>query len=612
VTAKLSHRSIGIGFLAVVASLAVGAFRDSLIPIVPAAEAKAAVPDRSPVDFIFSPEGQYLIAANQTSSTVSVVRLDTGVVAREIPVSRDPRSLALAPDGRRLLVTTSFGGDLIRFDRVDDRLTQSGSLHLGFEPHGVAIASDGKRAYIALTAAGAVAVIDLESFKEIARIDVGRWPRSLALTPDGKRLAVGVSGDGGVAVVDTASLKRLYLEDFVGLNLGQMQTSADGKYVYFPWINYRHRPITAGNIRQGWVLASRIARVRLDGPARREAIALDKQGQAVADPYGMAISPDAQWVYCAASGSHELLVYRLPGLPWQDYGGPGDHIDDRLFADSDRFFRIPLGGRPMTVRIGPDGKLVYVANYLLDAIQVVDREKRAVVRTINLGSPAEPSLARQGEAIFYDGKRSLDQWYSCHSCHYEGHTNAVSMDTLNDGRFGNYKIVLSLRNVVHTGPWTWHGWQTDLGAAVKKSLVDTMVGPTPTDADVKAVIAFMGTLSPPPNPYRTANGELTESAKRGEIVFNDRKAACSRCHSGLYYTDGKIHEVGTGEKGDVYKGFNPPSLNGVFDRPMFLHDGRAKTLEALLTGPHNPDLLNSRGTLSPEELTDLIAYLKSL
>ena len=64
------------------------------------------------------------------------------------------------------------------------------------------------------------------------------------------------------------------LEDFVGLNLGHMQASADGKYVYFPWMNYRHRPITAGNIRQGWVLASRIARVRLDGPARREAIAL--------------------------------------------------------------------------------------------------------------------------------------------------------------------------------------------------------------------------------------------------------------------------------------------------------------------------------------------------
>ena len=68
----------------------------------------------------------------------------------------------------------------------------------------------------------------------------------------------------------------------------------------------------------------------------------------------------------------------------------------------------------------------------------------AVTSTIELGTAGEPTLARKGEAIFYDGQRSLDQWYSCHSCHFEGHTNAVAMDTRNDGRFGNFKTVLSL------------------------------------------------------------------------------------------------------------------------------------------------------------------------
>jgi YVTN family beta-propeller protein len=575
------------------------------------ASAPASAANRSVVDFAFTPDGRHLITGNQLADTLSVVEVETGKVTYEATCGRRPTAVAITPDGRGALVTTSYGGDLIRFEIDGGRLRRSGDLHLGFEPSGVAISPDGRRAYVSLAAAAAVAVVDLEPLKEVARIDVGRWPRSLALTPDGQRLAVGVNGDGGVAVVDTGSLKRLYLEDFVGLNLGQMQTSADGKYVYFPWMNYRHRPITSGNIRQGWVLASRIARVRLDRPARREAIALDKQGQAVADPYGIAMSLDGQWLFCAASGSHELLVYRVRDLPWQDYGGPGDHVDPKLAADQDRFYRVPLGGRPMTVRIGPDGRLVYVANYMLNAIQVVDPQARAVVRTIALGGPPEPSLERQGEAIFYDGQRSLDQWYSCHSCHYDGHTNAVTMDTLNDGRFGNYKVVLSLRNVTHTGPWTWHGWQTDLAAAVKKSLVDTMLGPTPNDADVKALTAFLGTLDPPPNPYREMSG-LTEQERRGEVVFRDRKAGCVRCHPGPYYTDGKVHDVGTGEKGDVYIGYNPPSLIGVHDRAMFLHDGRAKSLQELLTGPHEPDLLNSRGPLTKDELADLIAYLKTL
>src|SRR6476661_8541889 len=68
---------------------------------------------------------------------------------------------------------------------------------------------------------------------------------------------------------------------------------------------------------------------------------------------------DGQWLYCAASGTHELLVYRLPGLPFQDYGGPGDHIDAKLLADKERFFRIPLGGRPMALRVSRDGRQVY-------------------------------------------------------------------------------------------------------------------------------------------------------------------------------------------------------------------------------------------------------------
>jgi cytochrome c peroxidase len=444
------------------------------------------------------------------------------------------------------------------------------------------------------------------------RVAVGRWPHYLALSPDGTRLAVGVSGDGGVSVVDTAARKLLHQEEFSGLNLGQMHASADGPYAYFPWMVYRHNPITPNNVRLGWVLASRIARVRLDRPARREAISLDPQGKAVADPHGLALSPDGQWLVCAASGTQELLVYKLPGLPFQDYGGPGDHIAPELLKDRERFDRVPLGGRPMAVRFSPDGKKVYVANYLLNAVQVVDLAGKRVEQALDLGGPAEPALARRGEAIFYDGRRSLDQWYSCHSCHYEGHANAVAMDTRNDGRFGNFKAVLSLRNVAHTGPWFWHGWEKDLRSALRKSMTDSMLGKEPTDDDLRALAAYLETLAPPPNPHRAADGGLCESARRGEQVFKGEKAGCARCHSGEHLTDGRTHEVGTGDRGDVYKGYNPPSLRGVYDRVQFLHDGRARTLKEVLNGPHNPAKVTGRGELSAEELRDLLAYLRSL
>ena len=87
-----------------------------------------------------------------------------------------------------------------------------GSVSLGFEPRGVVISPDGKLAYVALSTASTIAVVDIEQLTVLDRITVGRWPRYVALSPDGTRLAVGCSGDRGVSVVDTVARKQLYLE----------------------------------------------------------------------------------------------------------------------------------------------------------------------------------------------------------------------------------------------------------------------------------------------------------------------------------------------------------------------------------------------------------------
>lgn len=570
-----------------------------------------ASPDRSPVDLVLTPDGTRLLTVNQGANSVSLVDIAQGRVLDETPCGSRPCHVALTPDGRRALVTASYSGELLVFDLAGDRLQRAATLAVGHEPRGVAIAPDGKQAYVALSAASAVAVVDLERLELAERVAVGRWPRQLALSPDGSRLAVGCSGSGGVSVVDTAARKQLYFEEFIGLNLEQMQTSADGRYVYFPWIIYRNNPITDENIRRGWVLASRIARVKLDGPARREAIALDPRGQAVGDPHGLALSPDERTLVCAAAGTHELLVYRLPDLPFQDYGGPGDHVDAEVLKDRQRFDRIPLGGRPLNVRYAPQGDVVYVANYLLNAVQVVDVSNRKVVRTIELGSAAEPALVRRGEAIFHDATRSLDQWYSCHSCHYEGDTNAVAMDTRNDGRFGNFKTVLSLRGAADTAPWFWHGWAEDFPEALRKSLTDTMLGPPASDDDVAALAAYLHSLEPAPNPNLEA-GALSAAAERGRTIFESEKAGCARCHPAPRFTSQATHDVGLGSSSDAYPEYNAPSLRGAYSRVRLLHDGSASSVEEVLARKHSPQRVTGLGGLTPEELRDLVAYVESL
>jgi YVTN family beta-propeller protein len=579
--------------------------------LLPLAAARPGELDRSPVDLVLGPSDAWLATVNQTSDSVSLVRISDGAVLNEVSVGHHPISIALLSDGKTLLVTGYYSGEVTLLEVADNKLTKLGHIEIGFQPHGIAVAPDGKTAYVACTANAQVALIDLQTRQVADRIDVGRWPRHLALSPDGSRLAVGTSGDRGVTIVDTQARKALYQEQFVGLNIGHMQVSRDGQYVWFPWMVYRNNPITAANIRLGWVLASRIARVRLDGPARREAMSLDPQGKAIADLEGLALTSDESRLVVSASGTHELLVYRTEGLPLKDYGGT-DHIDPDLLKDSGRFFRIDLGGRPMGLKIGRDDCTVYVANYLDNCVQVVDLTARKVARTVPLGSSNERSLARHGEAIFYDARRSLDQWYSCQTCHYEGGSNSVPTDTLNDGSPFTLKTVLPLYNLHETGPWTWHGWQTDLTAAMKKSLQETMLGPPPTDDDAAALLAFLTAMESPPNPFRNKDGSLSAAAGRGKLVFESDKAACANCHRGPQFTDGQIHDIGLGSPRDRYKGFNTPTLRGVYQKVKLLHDGRADSLHDVLTGPHSPEKVSGQGSLEQAELNDLVEYLKSL
>ena len=132
------------------------------------------------------------------------------------------------------------------------------------------------------------------------------------------------------------------------------------------------------------------------------------------------------------------------------------------------------------------------------------------------------------------------------------------------------------------------------------------------DQEVEALIAYLGTLQGPTSPHRGTEGKMTEAMIRGKAVFESEKAGCATCHRGEYFTDNKAHIVGLEEPGDMYKGFNPPTLRGVYDRMYYLHDGQARTLEQVLRGPHSPEKVTAGGKLTEAEIKDLVEYLRGL
>ncbi len=569
--------------------------------------------ERGPVDVALVAGGTELVTANQIAGSVSLIKTSSGEILDELACGSHPTKVIAVPHSNRVLVSCSHSGSLSLVEINHQQLSLVKKFELGFEPTGITVRGDGQRAYVGLVASGQVAIVDLVQGVIERVIDVGHWPRYLAVSADGKRLAVGLSGESKVVVVDTEKGEISYDVALSGaINLGQMQIDKRGEYVYFPWMIYRTNPINPGNIRLGWVLASRIARVRLDGPATREAISLDVPRMAVADPHGICFCEDESRMVVSASGTHELLVYRVNDLPFIGAGGPGDLIDRRLLADSDLFYRIDVAGRPMGLAADTEHSIVYVANDLRNSVQWVDIRERKVVKEVNLGGKPLDALVHRGREIFYDGRRSLDQWYSCHTCHYDGGISSRPMDTMNDGSPQTLKTVLPLEYVHETGPWTWHGWQADLGDSIQKSFVETMQGNHGSKQDVEALTAYLTSLKLPPNPYQKEANELRKPLERGKELFHGNRANCVACHSGSYFTDGEIHDVGTGSESDFYKGYNTPSLRGVYRKVRLMHDGRARSLEALLKEHHTPEKIGVGETLSDAERNDLILYLKSL
>lgn len=580
-------------------------FSAALLPILLLGAVPQEEPHRSPSDLALSKDGRWVVTANTTSHSASLVDLEKGELVAEAAVGKRPYSVALTPDGKTALVTNRHSDTVTVLEVAPPKLKAVSTIPVGDEPRGVAVSPDGSRAFVALAGDDAVAVIDLKGRKVLRRIETGDEPWHVAVTPDGGRLVVGNARSGDVGVYDARSLEKKYAVPVKGRNLRHLAITPDGKQVYVPHITDKFGATTRLGIERGRVLVNRLGRVSLAGRKPREAAAMDPDSIAAPDLEGVAIAPDGRRLAVTSGGTGMLLLLTLP-LPFTT-AEPAPLLDRKLYEAQKNFRRTGLvGTRPTGIAFTPDGKSVVFADYMENAVKMVDWEKGAITKSVFLGGPKKRSLLRYGERLFHSSMLTWQEWYTCHTCHTDGHTNGGMYDTFNDGRAGNPKTVLSLQGVTRTAPWTWHGVQKDLRASVRSSILRSMVGPDPSKKKQDALFEYLKTIdfaSP-------VKDQPADAVRRGEAVFKAK--ACDACHIPPLYTSDEVYRVGLESPDDRYKGFNPPSLRGVRTRGPFLHDGRAKTLESLFKEHHRPLKLNGKPDCTEAELKDLIAFLKSL
>lgn len=545
---------------------------------------------RRPVALALSDDGSHLYVANRDSASISIIDTQKQALTGEVRIGRRLVDIAV-PDSRHLLGVDEVAGAVLLFSRRDADVRIIDALQVGQSPVSVRTLPDGSRCTVALLWPRRLAIVELQPQLQLVKtIDLPFAPRMQLPVQNGTKLIVTDSFGGQLAVVDVERGAVESVRSLPAHNIRGLCLSADTKQVL---LAHQHvsslAHTTRDDIHWGNLLTNTLRALPLatllapdEDALRGESVhPLGDVDRGAGDPAGLALGPDGT-LLVTIGGTGELLMRRKSEEAWR---------------------RIAVGRRPTAVAASPDGRWAYVANTFADSVSIVDLKKGAVHQEISLGPRPKLSAAERGEELFYDARRSLENWFSCQSCHTDGHSNGRLTDNLGDGSFGAPKRALSLLGVKDTVPWAWNGGIPDLESQIRKSVQTTMHGKPLTDAQVEDLAAYLRTLEPPPA-LGVARGEKLD-VDRGREVF--RKLQCATCHIPPTYTSPKTYAVGlVDELGN--KLFNPPSLRGISQGGPYFHDGRAATLEEVFTR-HKHQL---NGELSARGLADLLAFVRSL
>jgi hypothetical protein len=603
-------------------------------PTVTAAPASASGPVYlSPVVIISDKAGKTLYIAQATANRIDVFDVASEKVTKSIAIGEPVSGATLSSDESKLYVTTAVpAGSLRVVDIKSAKVTAK--ISVGHTPMSPVVSPDGKKVYVANrfgrqgtgVSIGSISEVDLATGKEKTG-HVPREPTALDISKDGKMLIVAnhlpaTASDqdyaaAEVTLIDVADLKDRTKHIRIKLPNGAMalrgvKVSPDGKLAAVTHMLARfHLPTT--QLERGWMNTNAITLIDVANKKSVNTILLDDVDHGAANPWAIAWSANSETLCISHAGTHEISVIDMPALQAKLDKSVAEKKAKEV--QNDLSFLVGLRRRLKLAGNGPRcmaiiGTKAYVGEYFTDSISVLDiaPDSRPVAKAIALGAKQKMTVVRKGEMFFNDAQLCFQMWQSCATCHPDGRTDGLNWDLMNDG-MGNPKSTKSLLLSHKTPPVMITGIRTDAKHCVRAGIRFIQFAVRPEE-DAQALDAYLESMTPIPSPF-LINGELSESAKRGKVLF-EKKAGCAMCHSGKYFTDLEKYNVGTGKDSEVKREFDTPTLIEAWRTAPYLYDGRAVTIVELLKPKYNPkDLHGTTTKLSEKEKTDLAEYILS-
>ncbi len=579
-----------------------------------------------------------------------------------------PADLVASEDGNTLYITETQSKHVRALPA--DFSGPGKTLEMPAEPNAVEPGAEPGKIYVACGVAdGIIAEVDMNAGKVLRTLEVGHTPDALELSPDKTYLAVANRFDNEIAIIDlagwTVQTKIPVIREPADLTFaagkiwvanllprGRADTgdissevtaidpanpgepthiklpngstaiegitgSPDDKYVYATHILARYQVPTT-QLDRGWMNTNAVTVINTESGKVINTVLLDEPHLGAANPGEIEVSEDGSLLAVAIEGTHEVMTIDRVALherleaaekgesqsPAVD--GPEDVPMDLAFLSGIRErHRLP-GRRPLGLELINDR--IYATLYYNDLLASFTKDEPENLKSLVFNENPQFTEVMLGEAAFHDATYCFQSWQSCASCHpSEARVDALNWDLLNDG-IGNPKQTKSMLLSHQTPPVMVSGVRGDATVAVRAGIRHIFFR-EPDEELAGLMDVYLADLKPVPSP-ELVDGALSEAAQRGQKIYNE--AGCAMCHSGELHTNLQSYDVGTGGIRGGDEPLDTPTLVEVWRTAPYLKDGRAATIEEIFT-KHNPNDQHGRTSdLSPEQIADLSAYVRSL
>ena len=367
----------------------------------------ASVVDKYLFKPIFSVKGQVpelssllIYVSNEDSNNVSVINRQIGDVVATVMVGKKPRGIAASPGKARprVYVANSGSNTISVIDPTINKVEQEIPIRFGTVPESVAVAqiSLGKEMiFVANYGSETVSVVDGSTYQEILQIKciedrcIGNGPIALAVDPPVEDLL----SSRFLSFEDINTLrqyrKRFFnvyvvnknsndisiikmnrtgdrIEDIINVNVewSPIALSVDSQRAKVYVTNYNHEDLSVIDILQ-------VAQGNVAG-------AVSSVINVGFSYIGVIPDPDIDRIYLLNDVTNEIVVIR----PFSEVFRAIPQVATTV---SPVVGIIPVGVSPRSFMFDPEGRNIYVVNRGSNTISEIDKTRKKVIHTINVG-----------------------------------------------------------------------------------------------------------------------------------------------------------------------------------------------------------------------------------